>query len=281
MSAYKSFAVVGGGTIGLPIVEALAARNVSVVLFARPGSSAKKTVASGVEVVEVDFTNVAAISAAFQQRGVDVVLSTIATVATTAQKALVDAAKLAGVKLFAPAEYGFSTDGQTEGVLGQKKQINDYLQSVGIPTVRFYTGLFIEVIPWVMGYSEHGTIRMVGKGEAPTSFTAVEDIAGFVAHVLTTLPPVELENRTFRLEGERRSLNDLGKIFNTTVEHLDAIPGEMGEFKTLLLKTMNGAGSSGWNAEENKEGSGLDAAGSAKQFWPGHQWKGIKEVLKL
>ncbi|KAJ7771483.1 hypothetical protein B0H16DRAFT_1513691 [Mycena metata] len=281
MPAYKSFAVLGGGTIGLPIVEALASRNVSVVLFSRPGSP-KKTVPSGVEVAELDFNDVAAVAAALQQHEVDVVLSTIGTAGTKGQMALADAAKLAGVKLFAPAEYGLPTDADRDGPLGEKKRIAEYLKALGIPTVRFYTGVFIEYIPWLTGYPEHNKIRVVGEGESPVSFTAVSDIAGFVAHVLTTLPPAELENHVFRLEGERRSFKELAKLFNTTIEHLDRIPGEMGEFKTLLAAALSsGAGSTGWDAANRREGSGSNAAGSAKAFWPDHKWKSIKEVLKV
>ncbi|KAJ6534615.1 hypothetical protein DFH09DRAFT_1405169 [Mycena vulgaris] len=65
MSAYTSFAVVGGGTIGLPIVSALAAQGVSVVLLSRPQATAK-TVPSGVQVVKVDYTDAAAVAAVFK-----------------------------------------------------------------------------------------------------------------------------------------------------------------------------------------------------------------------
>ncbi|KAJ7184464.1 hypothetical protein C8R46DRAFT_1064127 [Mycena filopes] len=265
----------------MPIVEALATRNVSVVLFSRPGSS-KKTVPSGVKVAELDFTDVGAVSAALRKHGVDVVLSTIATAGTAGQLVLADAAKLAGVKLFAPAEYGLPTDAAAEGPLGEKKRVAEYLKAQGIPTVRFYTGVFIEFIPWLTGYPEHNKIQIVGKGEAPASFTAIADIAGFVAHVLTTLPPAELENRVFRLEGERRSLKDLARLLNTTIEHLERIPGEMGEFKTRLSAAVSlGAGSTGWDMAAKREGTGANAAGSANVLWPDHQWKSIKEVLQV
>jgi hypothetical protein len=40
------------------------------------------------------------------------------------------------------------------------------------------TGAFMEGIPWLVGYNEHGKIIVVGKGEAPVSFTSVGDISG-------------------------------------------------------------------------------------------------------
>jgi hypothetical protein len=108
------------------------------------------------------------------------------------------------------------------------------------------------------------------------------NISGFVAHVLTTLPPSELENRTLRLEGERSSLNDLAVQLKTSVERVDSIGGEGGEFKTALqLGIESGGGSTGWNVVNKVEGTGSNAAGSGNALWPGHQWQSIKEVLKL
>ncbi|KAJ6557256.1 hypothetical protein DFH09DRAFT_541070 [Mycena vulgaris] len=279
MSGYRSFAVVGGGMVGLPIVSALAARNVSVVLLSRPDTTTVKTVPSGVEVVTVDYNDAAAVAAVFKRHKVDVVLSTITTMAVAAQKSLVEAASLAAVKLFAPSEYGMPTDGQAEGVLGDKNRIAEDLKAAGIPSARFYNGVFIEGLPWLVGYSEHGKIRIVGKGDVPVSFTSIADVAGFVAYVLTTLPRSELENRVFRLEGERRTLNQLGALFKAKVEHVDHITGEAGEMKTGLLALMDsGAGSTGWDEAARAEGSGSRAAGSANALWPGHQWKTIKNV---
>ncbi|KAJ6576712.1 hypothetical protein DFH09DRAFT_1031490 [Mycena vulgaris] len=282
MSGYKSHAVIGGGMLGLPIVGALAAQKVSVILLSRPESAAAKTVPSGVDVVKVDFADAAAVAAVFTAHKVDVVLSAITTTAAAAQKSLVKAAKLAEVKLFVPSEYGMPTEGQTEGLLGDKNRIAADLKAAGIPSTRIFTGLFIEGVPWLVGYSDHGKIRIVGKGEVPASFTSVADIAGFVAYALTTLPPSELENCVFRLEGERSSLKGLGALFNTSVEHLDEIPGEMGGLKTGLLGLVDtGAGSTGWDAAANAEGSGAKAAGTGNASWPGHQWKTIKEVHGL
>ncbi|KAJ7144903.1 hypothetical protein C8R43DRAFT_1198192 [Mycena crocata] len=279
-SYYKSFAVIGGGTLGLPIVGALHAQNVSVVLLSRP-NSASKTVPAGVTVAQVDFTDAAEVAAVLQKHQVDVVLSTITTMASGAQKPLVDAAKLANVKLFVPAEYGAPTDGHTDGPLGDKKKTAEYLKSVGIPSVRIFTGPFIEIVPWLVALSD-GKMKLVGKGEAPVSFTSVADIAGFVAHILTTLPPGELEDRSFRLQGDRGGLASLGPLFNATIENVEAIDGEEGDFKTALQMKMNtGACSTGWDAVRNVEGTGASGAGSGNAAWPGHHWKTIKEVHGL
>ncbi|KAF7341119.1 NmrA domain-containing protein [Mycena venus] len=264
MSAYKSFAVVGAGTLGLPVLNALAAaQDVSVILLSRPGSTTK-TVSSGVEVIPVDFADAAAVAAVLKK------------------KSLVDAAKLAAVKLFVPSEYGLPTEGHTDGPLGAKNQIAVYLKSSGIPSTRIFIGAFPEFIPWLVNYSPGGKFSIVGKGETPVSFTSIPDIAGFVAYVLTTLPPSELEDRILRLEGDRSNLKDIAAQFKASVEHVDSIAGEMGEFKTSLQHATNtGAGSTGWDPVKKAEGTGSNAAGSANALWPGHQWQSIKEVHNL
>ncbi|KAJ7141963.1 hypothetical protein C8R43DRAFT_892350 [Mycena crocata] len=295
MSSYKSFAVIGGGTMGLPIVGALAAKNVSVVLLSRPGS-ASKTVPAGVATAEADFTNAAAIAAVLKKHQVDVVLSTIPATLATEQQPLVDASKLANVKLFVPSEYVVPTDGHTEGPLGEKNKtagtINylrvqyasndptEYLKSVGIPFVRIFTGLLTEFAPWLVALSD-GKIKLVGKGEAPVSFTSIADVAGFVAHILTTLPPAELKD-IIRLQGERASLAALGPLFNATIEHVAAIEGEKGDLKTgLQMMLGTGAGSTGWDVVNKADRTGANAAGSGNALWPGHNWKTIKEVHGL
>ncbi|KAJ7459626.1 hypothetical protein B0H11DRAFT_2059333 [Mycena galericulata] len=286
MSAYRSFAVVGGGTIGLPIINALISHNVSVILLSRPGSS-PKTVPPTVEVVRVDYNDVAETATVLKKHKVDVVIATVGKLAVLAQKPLVDAAKLAAVKLFVPSEFATPTDSEVDAnnpvaAIGAKYQIAEYLKSHNIPSIRVFTGLFIDGIPWLVGYSDHGKIQIVGKGETPVSYTSVSDIAGFVAYVLTTLPPSKLEDRIFRLQGDRASLNDLGVQFKTSVEHLDRIPGEGGEVKTELLTLLSsGAGSTGWDERNKTEKSGSDAAGGGNALWPGHHWKSIKEVLSL
>ncbi|KAJ7284600.1 hypothetical protein C8J57DRAFT_1289057 [Mycena rebaudengoi] len=280
MPTYTSFALIGGGSIGLPILNALAAQNVSVVLLSRPGS-ASKSVPSGVKTATVDTADVNAVAAVLKQHKVEVVLSTIATSAGAAQLVLADAAKLAGVKLFVPSEYGVPTEGQKDGFLALKDQVAAHLRTIGIPSIRIYTGLFIEYIPWLVGFGDHGKIRIVGKGTSPVSFTSIGDIAGFVAYILTSLPPSELENKIFRLQGDRMSSNELGGLFKTTVEHVDEITGEDGGLKTHLLNLMDtGAGSTGWNVVKGTEGSGSEGAGSGNTSWPNHQWKTIRDFRR-
>lgn len=75
-------------------------------------------------------------------------------------------------------------------------------------------------------YAE-GLIDVVGKGETPFSVTSRQDIARFVAHVLTTAQPSDLAWTKFHFEGDRLSLQDVAaraaKKLSIPVEirHLD------------------------------------------------------------
>ena len=48
-----------------------------------------------------------------------------------------------------------------------------------------------------------GSVGAGGDGNAKASFTSRTDIARYVAYVLTSLPPTDIKNKTFRIEGER------------------------------------------------------------------------------
>ncbi|KAK7028328.1 NmrA domain-containing protein [Favolaschia claudopus] len=280
-SLHQSFAVVGGGKLGMPIVKGLSAQGATVVLLSRSGLDDTKleTLPAKVSVAKVDTADSAAVAAIFEQHKVDVVVSTISSGAVGAQTVLVDAAKSAGVRLFVPSEFGMSTEGD---VNNPKNKIIAYTESVGVPYARFFNGMITEFLPMLIGVKEHGKVRIVGKGDAPVSFTSIVDVTGFVAYVLTSLAPSELENRTFRIEGDRATMNELGGIFNTEVEHVDEISGPMGGFATMMLRIVDtGVGSTGWDAEKKAEKTGSEAAGSANGLWPGHHWKSIKEVHNL
>ncbi|KAJ6535207.1 hypothetical protein DFH09DRAFT_992841 [Mycena vulgaris] len=282
MSSYESFAIIGAGALGSTIVAAFAAQNLPVVVLARPGSKSTDKLPAGAKLATVDTSDAAAVAAVFKEHTVDVVLSTVTGHAIGAQKSLIEAARAANIKLFVPSEYGVPTEGLNEGIWAEKNQIAEQLKSAGIPSLRIYNGLFIEYIPWLFLNAETKKIHIVGKGEAPLSATALPDVAGFVVHVLTTLPSAELENKIFRIEGERTKANDLGALFKTAVEYVTEIPGEMGDIKTMVATELDsGLGSTGWSVVTKSEGTGDAAASSANKLWPGHHWKTIKEVHGL
>jgi len=263
MSTYKSFAVIGAGIIGTPIVEALISKGASVVVITRPGSSAANSIPKGAKAASVDLKSATALADAFRAHNVEVVVSTVGHPGLPDQPTIAEGAKLAGVKLFAPSEYGYSTIGQTQGELGLKSKFADHLTEIGLPSVRFFVGGFISFFPWLVEL-DSGKFKILGKGQSKASYTAPEDIAGFVAHILTTLPPSELANKIFRIQGAHLTLLEIAALLGheNDVEHVDSFPDE---FKTFLH-----------NLIESGEGS---TGGTSNHLWEGHQWKGFKDVL--
>lgn len=284
MSPYTSFAVAGAGpTIGGRIVKALVDQGASVVALLRPSStSISSPLLEGAKIATADYADVKAVASILRENKTQVVISALAYGALSSQSTLADAAKEAGVKLFVPSEFGMPTEGGKAAHTVTKSQFADYLKSSGIPSLRIYTGMFMEFIPQFTGV-DLGKFLVLGKGEASFSTTALDDVAGFTAHVLTTLPPAKLHDASFRVEGERTSFNKVGALYtaskNITVEHVTSLPE--GYVKQTLLQGLfeQGRGSSGWDNYADKDVP--ENANSGNAAWPGHQWKTVKEVLEL
>ncbi|EGN92689.1 hypothetical protein SERLA73DRAFT_163920 [Serpula lacrymans var. lacrymans S7.3] len=292
---YTSFAVAGAGpTIGLRIVKALLARNASVLILTRLSRSAAspapsatpQTHPSGAQVASVDYTDIASVSSVLRAHNVQVVVSAFSFGGLEAQRPLADAAKEAGVTLFVPSEYGMVTEGGKEGHLIIKSLFAEYLKSINLPSTRVYNGMLMEFVPWLAGVPQIGKFLIAGKGDKPASFTSLEDVSGFVAHVLTTLSPSALHDKSFRIQGERTTLNAIGALYasanKASVEYVDKLPDDQGDFtKQAFLQGNFEAGkvSTGWDnvaAEDN-----VERASSANALWEGHHWISVKEALGL
>ena len=94
--------------------------------------------------VPVDYSSQESIRNALTS--VDVVISTISGEGLNIQGKIAEAAKEAGVKLFVPSEFGGASEGETEGLFGQKATIQSQLKVLGIPYALFYTGPFADFL---------------------------------------------------------------------------------------------------------------------------------------
>jgi uncharacterized protein YbjT (DUF2867 family) len=104
----------------------------------------KNTVEGDAKVISVDYSNPESIKNALA--GVEVVISTISGAALDVQGKIAEAAKEAGVKLFIPSEFGGTTEGETEGMFGEKAGIQAQLKALGVPYAAFYTGPFADYV---------------------------------------------------------------------------------------------------------------------------------------
>ncbi|KAH9037643.1 NAD-P-binding protein [Lactarius pseudohatsudake] len=220
MSGYKNFAVVGAGSIGSFVIRQLltdkAAGTVKeVVVLTRQASlslpGSKTTVDPAAKLIPVDYSDKESIKTALV--GVDVVISTIAPAVLDLQAGIVQAAKEVGVKLFVPSEFGRPTEGETEGYLADKGQIQEQLKAIGLPYAVFYTGGFADYlfVPFLDLDVTSGKVSIGGDGSKPLPFTSRPDIARYISYVLTHLPVDQLENRSFTITGDTKSFNEIFK----------------------------------------------------------------------
>ncbi|KAA1474798.1 NAD-P-binding protein [Dentipellis sp. KUC8613] len=282
MSGFTTFAIAGAGNIGVFIAEELlkskaAGKVKRVVILTRSSGDDEKfkdLKSKGAEVITVDYGKKDTLTAALT--GIDVVLSTVSFLDLAPQSALAIAAKEAGVKLFAPSEYGADND------LAGKDKARDQLKELKLPYALFFTGPFPDMAfsAWTGIDPVGGKATVGGDGSSLVSFTARPDVARYVAYVLTEKPAKELEWKTFRIEGERVSFNSVfdqytkktGKKVDVTYRSVadleEAIKKNPRDImSTLLLSFVQGKGVVG-KADELSNGE-----------FPGWNPKTVIEVL--
>jgi hypothetical protein len=144
---------------------------------------------------------------------------------------------------------------------------------------RLQVGWFLEWLPWIATLGGDGKFYIVGKGDRPISWTALSDISGFVAHVFTTLPAESVKNVSFRTQGDRVSLNELGVRSGMEVLHVEALPEGMPHayLRNLLMKAADeGRGSTGWDVATESDKPELAVRDHA--LWPDHKWVVAKDM---
>lgn len=286
---FKSFAIVGAGPhIGIPIVKAFLAIGAPILVIARPTSTNTSALPGddpNLKVVRADYTSTSEVSAVLRENKVDVLISTVTFVfgGVVVQDVLADAAKEAGVKLFVPSEFGVSPP--AVGLAHEKHAFAVYAKSIGLPTLRVYNGLFHDFVPWLTALTETGKFHIVSKGDMPGSFTAISDVAGYVAHILTTQPPSRLLDVEVRIEGQRTTLLEISALYKGSVPvvHCDALPTEgvlAADVRTRYQQGFDvGKASCGWNPDTETDNAEL--ASKDNSLWEGHRWLTIGEVLGL
>ncbi|KAF9239270.1 hypothetical protein BU15DRAFT_88065 [Melanogaster broomeanus] len=217
----------------------------------------------------VDYSDVNAVAAVLKEHSVDT--------------SLADAAKAAAVQLFVPSEFGVPTGGATEGIFGIKNQVAAHLKAIGLPSLRLYTGAFIEWIPWVYAIPETGKVHVVSKGDTPGSYCALDDIGAYLAYILTTVEPTLLSDTEIRIEGYRATGREITALYEgkVPIEIAESIPSHvpMADFRMLIQRGSDtGLGSTGWDRAAGKE---IHDPKGGNKLYPDFKWKTVKEVLGL
>jgi len=116
-------------------------------------------------------------------KGIDVILSTLGTSAVQSQIPLALAAKEAGVKLFAPSEFGINLNLVPDSVtiLNSKKEVRKAIESAGLPYVYIATGPFYEFLfgwgLWGQDIPHHKVAQIGDRSTKITSAPIHEVIA--------------------------------------------------------------------------------------------------------
>ncbi|CAK5278392.1 unnamed protein product, partial [Mycena citricolor] len=216
------------------------------------------------------YDDVSAVTAALKSHNVDVIVSTLSIEAISVQVPLIDAAKQAGIKLFVPSEFAAPSDGHTGPEFGEKNKIIAKLQSVGLPFLRIYNGVFTEFLTWVVNFDPAAKkLYVIGKSSGIVSTTSIRDVAGYVAHILTHQTTSALENQILRIEGDRISgFRSLGPLLNAEVETVETMGGEMPSFKAFLMGIAdNGLATTGHGVQGLSD---EEASKSGNALWAGH-----------
>ncbi|KAF8590766.1 NAD-P-binding protein [Ramaria rubella] len=223
MSSYKSFAIVGFGVVGALLAEEFLNDHASkgyklrVLTRSKDKPELQAISAKGVDVLPVDYSSQKSIIDAL--KGSEVVLSALRDDGLDIQTNVIRAAKDANVKLFVPSEYGRNTVGDTSEYLKVKADAQALLKELGLPYTLFFTGLWPEMLssdsvgPHVGIDLKAGKFTFFGDGTPPQSWTSPRSFVPFVHHVLTSLPPSQLENKVFEIEGDRKSFRDLANLW--------------------------------------------------------------------
>ncbi|KAH9906562.1 hypothetical protein F4778DRAFT_778952 [Xylariomycetidae sp. FL2044] len=193
----------GSGPISREVIDALVASKKHDIIILSRQVTPTFALVPGVEWQAVDYTDRAALAAVLQ--GVHTVLSFVQTVADhdqTAQKDLIDAAIAAGVKRFAPSEFG------SKGAVNMpwyqpKLAIREYLEEVNktgdvIEYTLFQPGLFLDYLAFpyqtarylkpletVFDFCHRRAMVVAGHEEdAVMTLTTVADLAAIVARAV-------------------------------------------------------------------------------------------------
>ncbi|KAM0792400.1 hypothetical protein ACM66B_005079 [Microbotryomycetes sp. NB124-2] len=216
MSPYTNFTVVGTTGMSALIAQELARRPGTAVTVLSRSSDAS---INGLKVKKVNYSNADELRDAL--KGSQVVIAAVApaALATPVQYQLADAAKAAGVSLFVPSEFGNRTHDLTDGPLYHlKTKVQEHLKKIGLDYTLFYNGAFpSSIYNSRVGFDfANRKVNIVGTGEHPVPQTTSEDVARFVAFVLTTQEPESLANQPLEFRGDVVTLHEAVKLWQAS-----------------------------------------------------------------
>ena len=233
------------GVLGQKAAHHLLQAGHRVRVLSRTPTTATGLQAAGAEVVAGDLTNPASLAAAVQ--GADTVLTAAhgllgrgkyrsEQVDDAGHRALIDAAKAAGVRHFIYTSVHGARPDHPIDFYRTKYRIEQYLQQSGLPYSILRPSAFME---WhahnLLGKSilEKGKTMIFGPGTSPTNFVAAHDVAQLVLQLLPATAP---RNRIIEIGGPTNpTRNEVAALYG----RLAGIEPKVGHLPAGLLGVMS------------------------------------------
>ncbi|MGA2615490.1 MAG: SDR family oxidoreductase [Spirochaetia bacterium] len=201
MESGKGVLVVGGtGHLGSRVVRELLARGKRVRALVREGTDAQQLEEKGVEIVRGNMLDPPSLSRALD--GVTAVATTaigysrrkkgdsLKSVDDIGNRNLVDAARLKHVGRFVFTSVLTCDKAPQVPHFWQKKLIEDYLETSGVPFVAVRPGAFVGGADfWARGLRK-GTLTAIGSAKAKWTYIGIDDVARSIAKAVDA-PGVE------------------------------------------------------------------------------------------
>jgi uncharacterized protein YbjT (DUF2867 family) len=249
----KVILIVGAsGVLGRKVTELLLSQGQQVRLLVRTPGKVDDLKQVGAEVMKGDLIELSSLTRACQ--GTDRVLTAAHSligrgryrserVDDAGHRALIDAAKAAGVAHFVYTSVLGAAPDHPIDFFRTKYRIEEYLKASGLSYTILRPAAFMEWHAHILnGRSilETGKTSLLGKGTKPRNFIAVRDVAQFAALALTD---PKLKDRTLELGGPEDVTNDhvaelYGRLAGITpkVSHL---PPAVAKVMSVVLKPFH------------------------------------------
>ncbi len=282
------------GDLGERIAGFLIERGASVRALARPGAARQKVSqlrSLGVEVVEVDFGDPAALKKACA--GGACVVSALAglhSVILGAQTALLEAAVAAGVPRFIPSDYSIDFTRLPPGSnrnLDLRREFHLRLDKAPIAATTIFNGAFTDLLtgPAPIILFKLRRVLYWGDADQKLDFTTIDDAAAFTAAAAIDASTP----RFLRIAGESLSARELTSVVGKVVGkdfHLFRAGG-LGRLALVIkvaraLARKSDALYPPWQGMQylhNMFGGLAQLMPLDNQRYPGMRWTGVRDVL--
>jgi uncharacterized protein YbjT (DUF2867 family) len=234
----------GTGMLGTRVVALLRQRQLKVRVLTRDRRRAADLAGSGVDIVEGDIGDAAAVGHAVD--GVTTVVSAIhgfagpnntgspATVDRDGNRNLIRAAREAGVEHMVLLSVRDASPDHPMDLMRMKYAAEEELKASGLAWTIIRPGPYMELWCFLLGLPllEKGKTQLFGHGDNPISWVSATDVARFVE--LSVVDP-EMRGRVIELGGpENLTMNEFVEVFQSETSS----SGKVGHFPPAAMRVM-------------------------------------------